>query len=58
MRGHATLEQFVVLSNIESINAQLIRQGLLQSERLIQLNTTAITQMNSLVGVSIQKRLT
>ena len=58
MRDHATLEQLVVLSNMESINALLIRQGLPQSERLIQLNGTAITQMKSLVSASIQKRLT
>ncbi len=58
MRDHATLEQLVVLSNMESINALLIRQGLPHSERLIQLNSTAITQMKSLVGVSLPKRLT
>ena len=38
MRDHATLEQLVVLSNMESINALLIRQGLQQKERLLQLN--------------------
>jgi len=58
MRDHATLEQLVVLSNMESINALLIRQGLPQKERLIQLNNTAITQMKSLVSASVQKRLT
>jgi hypothetical protein len=49
IRDYATLEQLVVLSNMESINALLIRQGLAQGERLIQLNTVAITQMKSLV---------
>jgi len=58
MRDYATLEQLVVLSNIESINALLIRQGLPQSDRLVQLNNTAIVQMQSLVGASLQKRLT
>ena len=57
MRDHATLEQLVVLSNLESINALLIRQALPQSERLIQLNNTAIVQMKSLVGASLPKRL-
>jgi len=57
MRDHATLEQLVVLSNLESINALLIRQGLPQSERLIQLNGTAITQLKSLVGGTLTKRL-
>ena len=58
MRDHATLEQLVVLSNMESINALLIRQDLPQGERLIQLNSTAITQMKSLVSASLPKRLT
>jgi len=57
MRDHATLEQLVVLSNMESINALLIRQGLPQSERLIQLNNAAITQMKSLVDNKLAKQL-
>jgi len=57
MRDYATLEQLVVLSNIESINALLIRQGLSQRERLTQLNNTAITQMKSLVSAFHTKRL-
>ncbi len=43
VRDYATLEQLVVLSNMESINALLIRQGLPQAGRLIQLNKVAIT---------------
>jgi hypothetical protein len=50
IRDFATLEQLVVLSNMESINALLIRQRLPQSERLVQLNSVAITQMKSLVN--------
>ena len=49
VRDNATLEQLVVLSNMESINALLIRKGLPQSERLIELNNVAIIQMRSLV---------
>ncbi|MGM0479784.1 MAG: KilA-N domain-containing protein [Bacteroidota bacterium] len=49
MRDDATLEQLVVLSNLESINAVLIRQEHSPSERLKQLNEIAITQMTSLV---------
>jgi hypothetical protein len=49
IRDMATLEQLVVLSNMESINALLVSQGLSQSERLLQLNKVAITQMKSLV---------
>ena len=57
VRDYATLEQLVVLSNMESINALLIRQGLTQSERLVQLNSTAITQMRSLVNSKDMKKL-
>jgi len=49
IRDYATLEQLVVLSNMESINALLIQQQLTQGERLVQLNKVAITQMRSLV---------
>jgi len=57
IRDTATIEQLVVLSNMESINAVLIRQGLPQSERLIQLNSIAITQMKSLINNSNLKKL-
>jgi len=50
MRDYATLEQLIVLSNIESINALLISQKIPQGERLVQLNNVAITQMKSLLG--------
>ena len=49
IRDTATIEQLVVLSNMESTNALLIHQGLEQKERLIQLNQLAITQMKSLL---------
>jgi len=55
MRDFAILEQLVVLSNLESINAVLIHQGLSQTERLQQLNQIAITQMTSLVRSSPAK---
>ena len=57
IRDSATLEQLVVLSNLESINALLISQDLTQQERLIQLNSIAITQMKSLINNSSIKRL-
>ena len=57
MRDYATLEQLVVLSNMESINALLIRQELPQSERLVQLNNVAITQMRSLLENKKMKSL-
>ena len=57
VRDFATLEQLVVLSNMESINALLIQQQLTQGERLVQLNKVAITQMRSLVENQNLKRL-
>jgi hypothetical protein len=57
IRDYATLEQLVVLSNMESINALLIRQSLPQSERLKQLNRVAITQMKSLTDSNTIKKL-
>ncbi len=50
IRDHASLEQLVILSNLESINSVFIHQGLEQSERLTQLNQIAITQMESLLS--------
>lgn len=58
IRDSATIEQLVVLSNMESINAVLIHQGLSQSERLVQLNEVAITQMKSLLKNKNVKKLT
>ncbi|MDP2384834.1 MAG: KilA-N domain-containing protein [Bacteroidota bacterium] len=57
IRDYATLEQLVVLSNMESINALLIQQNLPQSERLLQLNKVAISQMKSLTESRAIKKL-
>jgi hypothetical protein len=51
IRDEATIEQLVVLSNLESINAVLIHQNLTQPERLLQLN------MKSLLGNINLKKL-
>lgn len=57
IRDHATLEQLVILSNLESINALLIHQEFSQGERLIQLNKVAINQMKSLLENSSIRKL-
>ena len=57
IRDSASIEQLVVLSNIESINSVLIHQGLKQSERLQQINQVAISQMKSLLGSRNLKKL-
>ena len=57
LRDHATLEQLVVLTNLESLNSVLIRQGLPQPERLKKLNDIAISQMKSLLNSSGVRKL-
>ena len=50
MRDFATLEQLLILSNIENLNAELIRQKMPQEERLFQLNEVAVRQMGILLN--------
>lgn len=57
IRDYADVTQLVVLANLEGINAELIRQGISQCKRLIQLNAIAITQMQSLIGNASIKKL-
>ena len=57
VRDYADVTQLVVLANLEGINAELIRSGLSQSTRLIQLNRISITQMKSLLGNASIKKL-
>jgi hypothetical protein len=56
IRDYATLEQLVVLSNLESFNAELIEQGIESNERFQKLNSVAISQMKILISnKSIEK---
>ncbi len=57
IRDEANLSQLVVLSNLESMNAVFIHQGISQSDRLVQLNKMAITQLKSLVSISSMKKI-
>ncbi len=57
VRDYASVEQLIVLSNLESINAELIKQNLPQNERLVRLNQTAIAQMKSLINNPTLKSL-
>jgi len=57
IRDYSDVTQLVVLANLEGINADLIRRGLSQSERLIQLNQIAIVQMESLLDNKSIKKL-
>lgn len=49
IRDTATIEQLIVLSNLETMNAQYIKEGLSQIERLFKLNAIAVYQMNSIL---------
>ncbi len=57
IRDYATLEQLVVLSNLESFNSELIKQGLVSDERCSQLNKVAVDQMKVLLNSKALKRL-
>lgn len=57
IRDYATVEQLLVLANLESLNAEFIRMGLNSAERLRKLNAAAITQMRSLIDSGTTERL-
>ena len=48
VRDYATIEQLIVLSNMESVNSILIREDIPQKERLLKLNGYALTQLESI----------
>lgn len=48
MRDYATYQQLIVLSNLESMNAELIKLSMPQNERAIRLNKMAIEQLGAL----------
>ena len=57
IRDYATIEQLVVLTNLESLNAVFIDQKIPQSNRLLQLNKVAIQQLKVLTNSSTFKKL-
>mgnify|MGYP000915487026 FL=1 len=57
VRDHATVEQLLVLANIEGMNAEFIHMGLAQGARLKRLNEIAIRQMQVLMSTSAIKQL-
>ncbi len=52
MRDYATVEQLLVLSNMENLNAEFIKMGISKEDRLTKLNDVAIYQMQLLVGTA------
>ena len=57
MRDFASVEQLIVLVNLESMNADMIRQGIAMQERLQKLRSVAYYQMKSLTESNVATRL-
>lgn len=57
VRDYATVNQLICLSNMESLNSVLIKEGLPQPERLQKLNQIAISQMTVLESIGENKLL-
>ena len=57
VRDYATVNQLICLSNMESLNSVLIKEGLPQPERLLKLNQIAISQMTVLESIGENKLL-
>ena len=54
MRDDASIEQLLVLANIEAMNAEFIHMSLSQGERLQRLNQIAIRQVRTLTSGSVR----
>ena len=54
VRDYASVEQLLVLANMEGMNAEFIHMGLPQGERLRRLNQIAIRQMQVLTSASLK----
>jgi hypothetical protein len=57
IRDYASIEQLLVLANIEGMNAEFIHMNLQEGERLKKLNQIAIRQMQTLTIHSTARRL-
>ncbi|WP_244834658.1 KilA-N domain-containing protein [Clostridium sp. BJN0001] len=57
IRDYATIEQLIVMANLENMNANFIGKGLDQKQRLIELNKIARTQLKSLLDNKSVKKL-
>jgi hypothetical protein len=54
VRDYASIEQLLVLANMEGMNAEFIHMGLAQGERLKRLNQIAIRQMQVLTSSNLK----
>jgi len=57
LRDYASVEQLVVMANLETLNAEFIKQNILPKIRLSKLNATAIEQLNLLMKYSNTKEI-
>ena len=57
MRDYASIEELIVMSNLESMNAQFISEKIPQSERLEKLNKMARFQLESLLNNASLKKI-
>ena len=57
IRDYTDLLHLVILNNLETINAELIKTGMKQSDRLVRLNEIAINQMKLLINNDSIKKL-
>lgn len=57
MRDYASIEQLLVLVNIENLNAEFIAQGLSQAERIVKLRNIALAQLKQLTGLKSVEEL-
>ena len=55
MRDYASINELICLSNMESMNAVMIKEGSSQPDRLVKLNEMAIHQMEILSGIMNRK---
>ncbi len=57
IRDYASIEQLVVLSNMESLNSVLLNQGIGVGERFNLLNKTAVEQIRILISNNLSRKL-
>ena len=57
IRDAANLVELIVRSNLENLNAEFIKTGLPQAERLKRLHDTAISQLRSIATTASIQRL-
>ncbi len=54
MRDYASIEQLIVLVNLENFNASFIAQGIEQRDRLFKLNEIARSQLKAFLNTVLR----